>query len=178
MALKATIFKADIQISDMDRHYYAHHQLTLARHPSETDQRMMMRLLAFILNASETLEFCKGLSTQEEPDLWQKNYTGEIELWIETGQPDEKRLRQASSRSQQVIVYTYSGHSAELWWERLHDKVTVLNNLKVINITESELNRLSGLSERNMQFQCTIEDRELWLTHNSDTIQLSPVTWK
>jgi uncharacterized protein YaeQ len=98
MALKATVVKAELQVSDMDRHYYASHNLTLAQHPSETDERLMVRLLAFALNADERLEFGKGLSSDDEPDLWRRDYTGDIELWIDLGQPDESRIRKASGR--------------------------------------------------------------------------------
>ena len=115
MALKATIFKAQLQIADMDRHYYAEHALTLARHPSETDERMMVRLLAFALNADESLEFGKGLSNEDEPALWRKDLTGVIEHWIEVGLPDEKSLRKACGRATQVRLYTY-GRGAAKWW--------------------------------------------------------------
>src|SRR5680860_958910 len=117
MALKATIFKATLNIADMDRHYYADHQLTLAQHPSENDERMMIRLLAFALNAREGLEFTKGLSTDDEPELWQKSLSDEIELWIELGLPDESRLRKACNRSKQVILYTpYGGTRTSPNW--------------------------------------------------------------
>ena len=114
MALKATIFKADLQIADMDRNYYQDHALTLARHPSETDERMMVRLLAFAIHADEALTFTKGLFDTEEPDLWQKDLTGAIQLWIEVGQPDEKRILKACGRSEQVIVYSY-GATSHIW---------------------------------------------------------------
>ena len=116
MALKATIFKAGLQIADMGRNYYHDHALTLARHPSETSERMMVRLLAFALNASETLTFGKGLSTDDEPDLWQKDLTGAIDLWIDVGLPDEKSIRKACGRAAQVRIYSYGGRNAELWW--------------------------------------------------------------
>ena len=112
MALKATIYKAELQIADMDRNYYQEHLLTLARHPSETDERMMIRLLAFAIHASDSLTFTKGLFDTEEPDLWQKDLTGAIQLWIEVGQPDEKRLMKACGRSEHVIVYSYSATSS------------------------------------------------------------------
>ena len=118
MATKATIFKADLQIVDMDRNYYQDHALTLARHPSETDERMMLRLLAFARHASDTLMFTRGLSSSDEPDLWQKDLTGTIEVWIGLCQPDEKRIRKACGRSQQVVIYCYSGNSASIWWEQ------------------------------------------------------------
>ena len=104
MALKATIFKADLHIADMARNYYAEHALTVARHPSETDERMMARILAFALNADERLAFGKGLSDADEPDLWQKDLTGAIEHWIEVGQPDEKRLLRACGRAARARV--------------------------------------------------------------------------
>ncbi len=118
MALKATIFKADLQIADMDRRYYGDHTLTIARHPSETDERMMVRLLAFAMHADEALSFGRGLSTDDEPDLWRKDLTGTIEIWIDVGLPDEKRVRRACGRARQVFVYSYGGRGAELWWDQ------------------------------------------------------------
>ena len=116
MALKSTIYKADCQISDIDRGYYQPHYLTIALHPSETEERMMVRLLAFVLNAHEHLQFSKGLSTDDEPDLWKKSLTGDIELWIDAGMPDEKRIRKASNRADKVIIYTYGGRN-NVWWK-------------------------------------------------------------
>jgi uncharacterized protein YaeQ len=110
MALNSTIYKVELQISDMDRHYYATHALTLARHPSETEERLMVRLLAFALYADDRLEFGKGISDEDEPALWRKAYTDEIELWIELGQPDEARIRKACGRSRQVVVINYGGN--------------------------------------------------------------------
>ena len=115
MALKSTIYKAEVSIADMDRHYYADHALTLALHPSETEERMMVRLLAFILNAHERLIFGKGISTDEEPDLWHVDYSGEIRLWVEVGLPDERRIRKACGRADAVAVYLY-GALADKWW--------------------------------------------------------------
>ena len=121
MALKATIFKAELHIADMERGYYHDHALTVARHPSETDERMMVRLLAFALNADETLAFGAGLSTDDEPDLWRKDLTGSIETWIDVGLPDEKRIRKACGRADEVFVYSYGGHAAQLWWQQVGD---------------------------------------------------------
>lgn len=118
MALKATVFKVNLQIADMDRGYYQDHQLTLAQHPSETDGRMMVRLLAFILNASETLSFTKGLCVDDEPELWDKSLSGEVDLWIEFGQADEKWLRKASGRAKAVQLFTYGGRSVPIWWKQ------------------------------------------------------------
>jgi uncharacterized protein YaeQ len=119
MAAKATVFKAELSVSDMDRHYYATHQLTLAMHPSETEERLMVRVLAFALNASERLAMGRGISsTEEEPELWARDLTGAIDLWIEVGQPDEQRLRKACGRAKEVRVYCYSGRSAGVWWQK------------------------------------------------------------
>lgn len=160
MALKSTIFKAELQISDMDRHYYRSHALTLARHPSETDQRLMMRLLVFALHADELLEFGKGLSS-DEPDLWRRDLTGQIELWIEIGQPDEQALRRACGRAAQVFVYTYSGNSAQIWWEKLGSDLARCRNLTVIDIPAVSGKALSALAQRAMQLQCLIQDAQV-----------------
>ena len=131
MALKSTIYKAELQIADMDRHYYGDHSLTIARHPSETDERMMVRVAAFGLFADERLEFGKGLSDTDEPDLWQKDLTGQIETWIEVGQPDERRIAKASGRAGRVIVIAYAGRTADIWWQGVKGKVERMQNVTV-----------------------------------------------
>jgi len=163
MAQTATIFKAALQIADMDRNYYADHALTLARHPSETDERMMVRLLAFALNAHESLVFGRGLSTEDEPDLWQKDLTGNIELWIEVGQPDEKRLRKACNRADRVWVCNYGGRAADLWWEQNRALLEKLDNLTVVNLPYPASRDLAALAQRNMPLQCTIQEGQVWL---------------
>jgi uncharacterized protein YaeQ len=177
MALKATIFKADLQIADMDRHYYGNHALTIARHPSETDERMMVRLLAFALHAHEGLAFGKGLSTDDEPDLWQKDLTGAIDLWIEVGQPDEKRILKACGRAAQVVVYSYSSSSA-VWWNQIATKLERARNLKVMNITSAASLAFAKLAQRSMQLQCTVQDGQIWLSGSEDTVQLELVPLK
>lgn len=178
MALKATIYKAELQISDMDRQYYAAHTLTLAQHPSETDARMMLRLLAFVRHASERLTFTKGISTDDEPDLWQKDLTDRIELWIDLGQPDEKRIRKACGRALQVIIYCHSGHGAELWWQKNRDNLERFDNLTVINLPLAAGQALGKLTERSMQLQCTVQDGEIWLSKDSDSVTVVPEIWK
>ncbi|WP_136418361.1 YaeQ family protein [Herbaspirillum sp. ST 5-3] len=177
MALKATIFKADLQISDMDRHYYAGHALTIARHPSETDERMMIRLLAFALNAHEALIFGKGLSTDDEPDLWQKDLTGAIDLWIEVGLPDEKRILKACGRSSRVLVYSYSSTS-NIWWNQIANKVDRAKNLSVLNVPAEASLALAKLAQRTMQLQCTIQEGQIWMSGGEDTVQLELNTLK
>ena len=178
MALSATIFKAHLQISDMDRQYYGEHQLTLARHPSETDERMMVRLLAFALHANERLGFTKGLCDDEEPDLWQKSYSGEIELWIDVGLPDERRVRKACKRAVQTYLYLYGGRAAELWWQRNADKLSRFANLVVLDIPEAASAGLVSLVQRSMQLQFTVQDGEIWVSGDGLTVTVTPLLRK
>lgn len=170
MALKATIFKASLQIADMDRHYYASHALTIARHPSETDERMMVRLLAFARHAHDYLAFANGIAEADEPDAWHKDLTGAIELWIDVGLPDEKRILKASGRANQVVIYTYGGHGANLWWAAIGPKLARLKNLTVISLSLSVTQALAKLAQRNMQLSCTIEDGAIWLSSDAETL--------
>ncbi len=163
MSLKSTVFKAELQISDMDRNYYATHALTLARHPSETDERMMVRLLAFALYADEQLAFGRGLSSDEEPDLWRKSLTGEIELWIDLGQPDEPRIRKACGRAQQVVIVNYSGNAAEIWWNKNGSSLLRNSNLTVLDISASTVNQLAAIADRGMRLQCMVQDGQVEL---------------
>jgi uncharacterized protein YaeQ len=172
MALKATIFKAELQIANMDRNYYHAHALTIARHPSETDERMMVRVLAYALHASEALSFGKGLSTDDEPDLWQKDLTGAIELWIDVGQPDEKRIRRACGRARQVFVYSYGGQGAAIWWDQTGAKLDRTRNLTVISVPAAASQALAKLARRNMQLNCTIQDEQIWLADAEDRVQV------
>lgn len=174
MALTATIHKAELSISDMDRHYYATHALTLARHPSETEQRLMIRLLAFALYADERLEFGRGISDVDEPALWRKDYTGEIELWIDVGQPDETRIRKACRQSRQVVVITYGGHVAELWWTKIARDLGRHDNLSVLAIDADDLQQLEALCERGMRLQCLIQDGELQMIAGDATLAIRP----
>lgn len=174
MALNATIFKADLTITDMDRGYYATHALVLARHPSETDERMMVRLLAFALNAGEMLAFGKGLSADDEPDLCQKDLTGAIESWIIVGLPDEKAVRKACGRAAQVRLYAY-GRNTERWWQDAQTALTRPDNLMVVELPQAATQQLAQLAQRNMQLQCTIQDDTLWLTDGTHTVEITPV---
>lgn len=171
MALKSTVFKASLQITDLDRHYYQTHTLTVARHPSETDERLMVRLLAFARHADEQLVFGKGLSSDEEPDLWQKDLTGSIERWILVGQPEEKWLRKACGRSREVLVYCYA-RSAGLWWQQNRDKLEKLDNLSVIQLAQSSSQALTQMAERSMDLQCTIQDGELWISADQTPVRM------
>ncbi len=178
MALKSTIHKAELQIADMDRNHYQVYSLTLARHPSETDERMLLRLVAFALNAHEQLVFCKGISTDDEPDLWRKSLSGEIELWIELGQPDEKRLRRACGRARQVIVYPYAERSAEIWWQQNGADFQRFDNLSVIKLVVTGDTALDALVNKSMNLNCSIQDGQVWLGDDSLSVTLEQTRWK
>ena len=169
MAIKATIYKADLSIADMDRNYYGDHTLTIARHPSETDERVMIRVLAFALYADPALAFTKDLFDVEEPALWLKDLTGAIDLWIEVGQPDEKRILKGAGRSEKVVVYSYSATS-DIWFKGIANKIDRARNVSVINIANETSSQLEKMAKRNMQLQCTIQDSQIWLTDGVETV--------
>lgn len=173
MALNATIFKAELTVTDMDRGHYATHALVLARHPSETDERMMTRLLAYALNAGEMLAFGKGLSDEDEPALWEKDLTGAIRLWVEVGLPDEKSVRKACGRADQVRVYVY-GRNAERWWQDARTALARPDNLTVIALQPETTLALAGLAQRTMQLQCTVQDGMVWITDGTHTVEITP----
>ena len=167
MALKATIHKAELEIVDMDRNYYATHRLTLACHPSETGERLMIRLLAFALNAHERLEFGKGISDADEPDLWLKDLAGAIELWVELGHPDERVLAKAVGRSERVVVYTYSARP-ELWWEPIRRRFEGERRLSVFHVDARSAEALGWMAKSSMSLQCSIQDGEIWFRDEGD----------
>ncbi len=179
MALKATIFKARLQLADMDRGVYADHQLTLARHPSETDERMMVRLLVYALNAPAdadhgALEFAKGLWDPDEPELWLKDLTGQIVHWIEIGQPDERRLMKASGRAGRVTVVGYSA-STPIWWSGIATKITRARNIQVWQIAAARAQALAELAQRSMQLQVSVQDGTAWVGDGDRSVEVSLV---
>lgn len=161
MAISSTINKVSLNIADMDRHYYQNHELTMAQHPSETDFRFMMRLVAFIANASEMLSFTKGMGTDDEPDLWKKALTNDIELWIDLGQVDEKRIRKACGRADQVIIYTYHERKARVWWKQQQEKLQRFDNLRIFHI---HAEGVESMVQRSMNLQCNIQDGDIYLS--------------
>jgi uncharacterized protein YaeQ len=177
MALKSTIFKASLNISNIDSGYYAEHALTLARHPSETDERMMVRLLAFAIYANDMLAFGKGLSSEDEPDLWQKDLTGVIERWIDVGLPDERRVRQVCGRARQVVVVCY-GTGADIWWKENREKLERLKNLTVIRLPVASSQALAKLAERTMTLHCTMQEEQMMWSGDDKAIEVEPIVWK
>ena len=170
MAISATINKVSLSISDLDRHYYQSHDLTMAQHPSENDFRFMSRVIAFILNADEQLSFTKGMNSDDEAELWQKALTGDIDVWIDFGQLDEKRIRKACGRAKKVIIYTYHEGKAKVWWQQNQDKFKRFNNLTVAHINAEGV---ESMLSRSMQLQCTIQDGELYLSDDESNMTIT-----
>ena len=177
MALKATIFKVSLQVADMDRHHYADYQLTLARHPAETDQRLMVRLLAFALQADSSLEFCRGLCVDAEPALCRKSLGGDIELWIDVGLPDPERLRKACSRAGNVAVYCYGERAAGIWWRKHEVLLQRHDNLSVFCITDSASHGLTDLAKRSMHLHANIQDGLVSFGDRHAQLQIEPLVY-
>ena len=177
MALKATIYKAQVQLSDLDRNIYRDHALTIARHPSETDERLLIRLLAFALNApgdqeGSPLELAKDMWEPDEPSLWQKDPTGRVTHWIDVGQPDEKRLLRTSARVDRLSVYSFSS-STPIWWKDLENRLTRLRNLTVWQIPAKESQSLAALAQRAMQLQVTVQDGSIWVGDGAQSVEIT-----
>jgi uncharacterized protein YaeQ len=178
MAQNATIYKVELSVSDMDRHYYETHKLTVAKHPSETDERLMVRIVAFALNAHEHLEMTKGLSTDDEPDIWQKSLSGELDVWVALGLPSEKVMRQSCNKADKVIIYPYGGRTAEMWWDKIKNSTTRFDNLQVINFSETDTDALAKLASRAMKLQVNIQDGEVMVSAEDNIVYVTPVKWK
>ncbi|MCW5627725.1 MAG: YaeQ family protein [Rhodoferax sp.] len=186
MALKSTVFRAHLQIADIDHGYYADHPLTLARHPSETDERMMVRLAALALqahtlqsvcNGDGTLAFGAGLSDPDEPDVWLRDFTGQTRLWIEVGQPEDKPLAKACAKADAVVLYCF-GHAAEVWWKGIENKLTRLRNLSVYRMPSEAAQGLQVLAQRSIQLQATVQDGSLMLADDRSAVEITPLRWK
>lgn len=178
MAIKAIIYKANLQIADMDRNLYVDHAVTIARHPSETDERMMIRLLALALNLPNdpnhgTLEFAKDLWETDEPALWHKDLTGQIKHWVEIGQPDDKRLMKASGRADRVTVLSYSA-STPIWWSAIATKITRAANIAVWQIDAAQSQALAELAQRSMQLQLSVQDGTAWVGDGQRSVDITP----
>ncbi len=186
MALKSTIFKANLSIADIDHGYYADHQLTLARHPSETDERMMVRLAALALNAhlvhtecggDATLAFGAGLSNPDDPDVALRDFTGRTRHWIEVGQPEDKPLAKACGKADKVSVYCFHP-AAEVWWRGIEGKLSRLHNLGVFRVPALASQALAALARRSMQLQATIQEGALMLSDGDNSVEAQPLRWK
>ena len=172
MALKSTIFKAGLSIADIDRGYYRDHALTLARHPSETDERMMVRVLAFALHADDGLTFGRGLSTEDEPDLWQRDLTGAVERWIEVGLPEEREVRKACGRAREVHVLAYGGRAVDLWWQAACEAFERQPRLGVSEVPFEASRALAHLATRSMRLQITIQDGHVLVADDANSVSI------
>lgn len=172
MALKATVYKTSLQIADLDRHYYQTHDFTIACHPSETLTRMMLRIAVFALHAEQDLQFTKGISTDNEPDLWKKSLSGDIETWITLGQPDEKKIRKFSGRAKNVILYSYHAKTMDSWWQQLQQTLSPINNLQIYQVSEAQNNHLTDLVARSMKLHCSIDEDDICLSNGIISINL------
>lgn len=177
MALKATIYKASVNVADMDRNVFLDTSLTLARHPSETEERMMLRLLAWLCHASERLQFTRGLCADDEPEIWRMNDHNAIEEWIELGLPEERRLRKACNRAAQVCLYAYNARAAQIWWQQQQGKLMQQDNLTIRFLNDQQLQALVALAARSMTLQATIQDGVIWLSDQQNHLEITFTDW-
>jgi len=177
MALGATIFRLELHVADMVRGYYGSHALTLARHPSETDERMMLRVLMFALYADEHLAFTRGLSTAEEPALWRKDLTGDIHDWIDLGHPEARRLLQAGGKSNRVIVCCYGGHASQVWWRGIQGGVRRLRNLTVLAVEPAAARAMAQLARRTMSVHVSIDEGSALVSSEQGSIAVEIAVW-
>jgi uncharacterized protein YaeQ len=174
MATKPTIYKFKVQVSDMDRNFYEELALTVAQHPSETAERVMVRLVAFLFHASDGLKFTEGISGEDdEPDIWEKSRTGEIETWIEVGLPDEKRIKKACNKAKKVFIYVYGGREVPIWWRQIAD-ISKHKNLKVVALPQQGTRQLEELAQRTVSLNCTIQNGQMWIGDGSINVFLEP----
>ena len=174
MALSSTIYKVELSVADIGRSYYAEHSLALARHPSETEERLMVRLLAFALHAHTDLKFGRGISTEDEPDLWQKDATGVIDLWIDVGLPDERSVRKACGRARSVVVLAYGGRKLDMWWQQNAAALARNRNLQVITVSPEETAQLAALAQRSMRLSCTVQEGGAWIGSDHSGCSVEP----
>jgi uncharacterized protein YaeQ len=178
MALRATVYKAELEVSDLDRSHFRSTSLSLARHPSETEERLLVRLLAFALHDDEHLAFGRGISSDDEATIWLHDLTGVIRLWVEVGLPDERVLRRACGRADRVVLYTYGGRTAAQWWDRQAADLARLDNLAVFELPVEVTQALAARADRNLSMQVTIQEGTAWVSLGGETITVQPLVRK
>lgn len=162
MALKSTVLKLVLQLADLDRNHFADYTLTLAQHPSETAERVMVRVLAYAMHASEDLRFGKGLSNEEEPAVWEIDPSGVIRLWVDVGLPDETRIKKACSKADEAVVLAY-GSKAPLWFKQHKDFLLKFKNLRVWQLSLEDSEKLAASMDKNMKMTWTIQEGTVYL---------------
>lgn len=178
MALGATVYKAVLDLSDLDRNLYGTFPLTVARHPSETEERLMLRILAFAMHAGERLSFGRGLSTEGEPALWAIDDTGEIEEWIELGTPDVKQVRRAAGKSAHVRILAYDEAKVEPWWTANAGELGRIDKLVVVGVSDEASAALAAMANRNMKLAVTIQDGTIWVSDDRTNVRVDPIWMK
>ena len=171
MALRSTVYKTDLQVSDLDRQAFESQPLALALHPSETEERMMVRLLAYALHIGEGLAFGRGISSDDEAAVWQHDLAGNLQLWVEVGLPDERLLRRASGRAREVVLYAYGGRAVSVWWQQNRDTLARLGNLRVLEVPQDFSRALAACANRNMAVQVTVQDGLMWFAVGDTTVE-------
>jgi len=174
VALKPTIYKLKIALTDLDRNYYDTLNLTIAQHPSETLERMMARMLAFCINAQESLSFTKGLSAAEEPDLWAYTVDGRIALWIDVGEPAADRIKKATRLAQTVKVYSFNSKS-DVWWKQEQEKLNKLT-AAIFQFQWQNIQALAKMVQRTMDISVTITGDSAYVATESGECEVNWVT--
>ncbi len=174
MALKPTIYKLKIALTDLDRNYYNTLNLTIAQHPSETLERMMARILAFCINAQESLSFTKGLSSAEEPDLWAHTLDGRVALWIDVGEPAVDRIKKATRIAQTVKVYSFNSKS-DVWWIQEQEKFKQLT-ASIFQFQWKDIQTLAKLAQRTMDISVTITENSAYIATESGECEVGWVS--
>ncbi len=178
MALKATIYKATVNVADLDRNQFLDASLTLARHPSETQERMMLRLLAWLKYADERLQFTRGLCADDEPEAWLRNDHLGIDLWIELGCRMSGGLRKPAPRPQKWRCFTYNSRAAQIWWQQNQSKCVQFANLSVWYLDDEQLAKVSAFADRTMTLQATIQDGVIWLSDDKNNLEVNLTAWQ
>jgi len=174
MAQPSTIYRVGIQLSDIDRGLYETLQITVARHPSETEERLLARILAYALYYEPELAFTKGVGAGDEPDLWSKGPDGRVRCWIEVGLPDAERLVKASRHSEQVVLCAF-GSSLPVWEKQHLPKLAGISNLTVISLDPAFLGSLSKRLQRSISWSLTVTEGSLYLAIDGETLESSVV---
>lgn len=174
MALGAVVYKAQLSISNLDRGWYGQPVLTIARHPSETEKRLMLRMLAWCVRAGDRLEFGRGLSSEGEPALWEIDDTGAIVDWVELGAPDVRTVRKAAGKSERVLVLAYDADRTGPWWKSVKGELSKIDKLSVIFIPDAEAEALAAMASRSMKLAVTIQDGVIWVNSDSADVQINP----
>jgi len=176
MALNSLIYKVNVTLSNFDIHYYDEFNLTMAKHPSENEERMMYRLIAFLYCGSEKLKFTKGLSETDEPELWEKGHSGEILHWVELGQPDEKRIRKACGKSERVSIFTFHHEKALTWVSKIKNKID-FSKVEIVLLNATDNGPIDKIAERTMRLSCTIEDNYLYLGNDLERVGIEVISF-